>query len=127
MWRQRALQVVLVVVGLFFSAAVLPLYWGLHSPEGSDTGDTMMMSLYLTMGIFILIAVRKPAEHRSMIAFVAWSSFAHAVTMGTQGLEIPSERTGFLIGSGVLVVIGVVLLALAPAKRKQEITTAVTA
>ena len=34
------------------------------------------------------------------------------------GTEMPSMRTGFLIGSGVLAVIGVVLIALAPAKRK---------
>lgn len=44
--------------------------------------------------------------HRSVIAFAAWSSFAHAVTMSIQGFEMPSERTGFLIGSGVLAVIG---------------------
>ena len=119
MWRERALRVVLVLVGLFFSAAILPLIGGLRDPAGSDTGDTMMMSLYLTMGIFMLIAVRRPTEHRTMIAFVAWSSFAHAVTMGTQGLEIPSQRNGFLIGSAVLVAIGVVLIVLAPAKMKQ--------
>lgn len=120
MWRERALKVVLVLLGLFFTAAVLPLFWGLRGPAGSDTGDTMMMSLYTTMGIFLLIAVRRPAEHRSMIAFAAWSSFAHAITMGTQGLEIPEQRNGFLIGSGVLLVIGVVLLALLPAKTKVE-------
>ena len=121
MWREQALRVVLVVVGLFFLAAVLPLIWGLRDPAGSDTGDTMMMSLYATMGVFLLIAVRRPAEHRSMIAFAAWSSFAHAITMGTQGFEIPPERTGFLIGSGVLVVIGVVLLVLSPAQKKSEL------
>jgi hypothetical protein len=120
MWRERVLRIVLVVVGLFFSAAILPLIWGLRDPAGSDTGDTMMMSLYLTMGIFMLMAVHRPAEHRSMIAFVAWSSFAHAVTMGTQGLEIPAQRNGFLIGSGVLVVIGLVLIVLAPAKKRVE-------
>ena len=120
MWRERALQVVLLLVGLLFSAAILPLIGGLRDPAGSDTGDTMMMSLYTTLGIFLLIAVRRPAEHRSMIAFAAWSSFAHAVTMGTQGLEMPSMREGFLIGSGVLVVIGVVLLVLAPGKKGLE-------
>ena len=120
MWRERVLRVVLVVLGLFFSAAILPLIGGLRDPVGSDTGDTMMMSLYLTMGVFLLIAVRRPEEHRSMIAFVAWSSFAHAVTMGTQGLEIPVQREGFLIGSAVLVVIGVVLLVLMPAKKRVE-------
>ena len=121
MWRERALQIVLLVVGLFFSAAFLPLIWGLRGPAGSDTGDTMMMSLYLTLGIFLLLAVRRPAEHRSIIAFAAWSSFAHAVTMGTQGLEMPSMRQGFLIGSGVLVVIGVTLLVLAPGKKRLEV------
>jgi tryptophan-rich sensory protein len=58
----------------------------------------MMMSLYLMLGVFLLIAVRNPATHRSLIAFAAWSSFAHAVTMSIQGLEMPNMRTGFLIG-----------------------------
>ncbi len=107
MWRDRALKIVLVLVGLLFTAAVYPLVGSLRDPAGSDTGDTMMMSLYFTLGLFLLIAVRNPAAHRSVIAFAAWSSFAHAVTMSIQGFEMPSMRTGFLIGSGVLVVIGV--------------------
>jgi hypothetical protein len=117
MWRDRALRIVLVVVGLLFTAAIYPLIGSLRDPAGSDTGDTMMMSLYFTLGIFLLIAVRNPAAHRSLIAFAAWSSFAHAVTMSIQGLEMPSMRTGFLIGSGVLVVIGVALIVLAPASK----------
>jgi hypothetical protein len=116
MWRARALKGVLVVVGLFFTAGIYPLIGGLRDPAGSDTGDTMMLSLYVTLGIFLLIAVRNPAAYRSVIAFAAWSSFAHAVTMSTLGFEIASQKTGFLIGSAVLVVIGVVLIALAPAK-----------
>jgi len=116
MWRDRGLKVVLVLVGLFFSAAIIPLIGGLRDPTHSDTGDTMMMSLYFALGIFLLIAVRNPSAHRSVIAFAAWSSFAHAVTMSIQGLEMPSERVGFLAGSGVLVVIGVVFLSLAPSK-----------
>ena len=117
--RERALKVVLVLVGVLFSAGVYPLIGGLLHPADSDTGDTMMMSLYFTLGILLLIAVPNPSAHRSLIAFAAWSSFAHAVTMSIQGLEIPSERTGFLIGSAVLVVIGVALLALSPAKHPQ--------
>ncbi|PYX45273.1 MAG: hypothetical protein DMG79_19625 [Acidobacteria bacterium] len=80
----------------------------------------MMMSLYFALGIFLLIAVRNPSAHRSVIAFAAWSSFAHAVTMSIQGLEIPSQRVGFLGGSGVLVGIGVALIAPAPAKASVE-------
>jgi len=117
MWRDRALRVVLVLVGLLFTAAIIPLIWGLRDPAGSDTGDTMMMSLYFTLGVFLLIAVRNPAAYRSVIAFAAWSSFAHAVTMSIQGLEMPKMRDGFLAGSGVLVVIGLTLIVLRPERR----------
>jgi hypothetical protein len=120
MWRERTLKIVLVVVGLLFSAGIYPLIGSLLHPAGSDMGDTMMLSLYVALGVFLLIAVRNPSAHRSLIAFAAWSSFAHAVAMSTLGLEIPSQRTGFLIGSAVLVVIGVALIALAPAKQPVE-------
>lgn len=116
MLRERALKVVLVVVGLFFSAAAYPAIGGLRDPAHSDTGDTMMMGLYFALGIFLLIAVRNPPAHRSLIAFAAWSSFAHAGVMSVLGFEMASERAGFLGGSAVLVVIGVVLLVLAPGK-----------
>ena len=114
MLRERALKIVLVVVGLFFSAAAYPAIGGLFDSVNSDTGDTMQMAIYATLGVFLLIAVRNPSAHRSLIAFAAWSSFAHALVMATLGFEIASQRTGFLIGSAVLVIIGVVLLALAP-------------
>src|SRR6202521_5674018 len=78
MWRERALKIVLVLVGLLFTAGVYPLIGSLLHPAGSDMGDTMMLSLYVTLGIFLLIAVRNPSAHRSLIAFAAWSSFAHA-------------------------------------------------
>jgi uncharacterized protein DUF6632 len=104
----------------FFRRATLPVVGGLRGPAHSDTGDTMMMGLYCTLGIFLLIAARNPSAHRSLIAFAAWSSFAHAVVMSTQGLEIASERSGFLAGSGVLLVIGLVLIALAPRKRSDQ-------
>ena len=114
MIRERALKIALVLIGLFFTAAAYPAIGGLHNPVDSDTGDTMQMAIYATLGIFLLIAARNPAAHRSLIAFAAWSSFAHAAIMGTLGFEMPENRTGFLIGSGMLVLIGVVLIVLAP-------------
>jgi hypothetical protein len=125
MWRDRALKVVLVLVGLLFSAGVYPLIGSLLHPADSDTGDTMMLSLYVALGIFLLIAVRNPSAHRSRIAFAAWSSFAHAVAMSILGLEIASQRVGFLVGSAVLVVIGVALIVLAPAKSAERVSAAV--
>ena len=114
MYRESVLKVVMLLVGLLFSAALYPLIGGLLHPADSDTGDTMTMSLYFALGIFLLIAMRNPSAHRSLIAFAAWSSFAHAVTMSTQGFEMPIQRSGFLIGSAVLVVVGQALLLLAP-------------
>ena len=123
--RERALKVVLVLVGLLFVAAIYPAAMALWRPSPSDdTGDTMMMSLYFTLGVFLLLAVRRPSAHRSLIAFAGWSSFAHAVVMTILGFHMSSERVGFLIGSGVLVVIGVAMLALAPAKPSGELAPA---
>src|SRR5215472_4320862 len=106
MVRDRLLKILLVIVGLLFSAAIYPAIGGLSHPANSDTGDTMMMAIYFALGIFLFIAVRNPSAHRSLIAFAAWSSFAHAAIMSVLGVEMPSERTGFLTASGVLLLIG---------------------
>ena len=84
----------------------------------------MMLSLYVTLGIFLLLAVRDPSANRSLIAFTAWSSFAHAAVMSFQAFRNLIAH-GELIGSAVLVVIGVTLLALAPAKQPVERASAV--
>jgi len=124
MLRERALKILLVLVGLFFSAAIYPAIGGLFDPVHSDTGDTMMMGIYFALGIFLLIAVRNPSAHRSLIAFAAWSSFAHAMVMSVLGFEMPSEREGFLVGSAVLVSMGVALILLAPRKQSEQLTGA---
>jgi len=119
MWRERALKVVLVLVGLLFSAGIYPLTMMLWQRDQSERGDAMMLSLYVTLGILLLIAVRHPSANRSLIAFAAWSSFAHATVMAIQAFQNASVRD-LLSGSAVLVVIGVVLTVLAPAKRSGE-------
>jgi hypothetical protein len=76
----------------------------------------MMFSLYVTLGIFLLLAVRNPSESRNLIAFTAWSSFAHAGVMGLQAFRNMVSRDE-LVGVALLAVIGVALIALAPAKQ----------
>jgi drug/metabolite transporter superfamily protein YnfA len=113
--RDRALKVVLVVVGLLFCAGVYPLILMVKQ----DPALAMMMSLYVTLGIFLLLASRNPSAHRSLIAFAAWSSFAHAGLMSLQALLNMIARRE-LIGSAVFAVIGIALVALAPAKKSVE-------
>jgi hypothetical protein len=115
MRRERALKVVLVVVGLLFCAGVYPLLMMVKQ----DPALAMMMSLYVTLGIFLLLAARNPSANGSLIAFTAWSSFAHAALMAVQAFLNLIAR-GELIGSAVLVVIGVALIALAPGKQSAE-------
>jgi deazaflavin-dependent oxidoreductase (nitroreductase family) len=122
MRRERALKVVLVVAGLLFSAAVIPLMMMVKQ----DPALAMMMSLYATLGVFLLLAARNPSEHRSLIAFAAWSSFAHAAVMSFQALLNMIARRE-LIGSAVFAVIGIALVALAPAKKSVERASAVMA
>jgi hypothetical protein len=119
MRRERALKVVLVLVGLVFSAGIYPLTKILWQRNQSDYAGGMMLSLYVTLGILLLIAVRNPSANRSLIAFAAWSSFAHAVVMAVMALQTAGYR-GDLWGSAILVVIGVALTVLAPAKQSVE-------
>ena len=122
MWRERTLKVVLVLVGLLFTALVYPLMmFGRQDPALA-----MMLSLYVTLGIFLLLAARDPSANRSLIAFTAWSSLVHAALMAVQAFRNFVAR-GELLGVGALVIIGVALIALAPAKQSMESASAVGA
>jgi len=119
MRRERALKVVLVVIGLLFSAGLLPVMDSLwHQNQSMYTFD-MMLSLYVALGIFLLIASRNPSANRSLIAFTAWSSFSHAGVMAVTAFSKGGYR-GDLWGVAVLVIIGVVLIVLAPPKPSGE-------
>ena len=118
--RERALKIVLGLVGLLFAAGIYPLTMSLWKLNQSDYGDDMMLSLYFALGIFLLMAVRNPSANRSLIAFAAWSSFAHGAVMAVLAVHIPSERGGLLSAVAALVIIGIALIALAPAKQSGE-------
>jgi hypothetical protein len=106
------------MVGIIFLALGYPLVIFIRR----DPGTSMMFSLYVTLGVFLLLAIRNPSASRSLIAFTAWSSFAHAIVMGTQACRNMVAH-GELIGVAVLVVIGVALIALAPAKPSAQVAS----
>jgi hypothetical protein len=107
--REVALKIVLALVGVVFLALVYPMTIFMRQ----EPALSMMLSVYVTLGVFLLLAVRDPGANRSLIAFTAWSSFAHAAVMGTQAMRNMIAH-GELIGVAALVVIGVVLIVLAP-------------
>jgi hypothetical protein len=121
--RERLTQIVLVIVGLFNLALIYFLYMDLrHSTwllEGKNEIEPMFLSFFIPVGAFLLMAARRPSEHRSMIALAAWWNISHGVVMAIQTVEarihsVPRNFTDVI----VFLVIGVVLLALLPAKRE---------
>ena len=126
MRRERGLKVVLVLLGLLFSAGVYPVADSLwHANQKMYTED-MMLSVYVALGIFLLLAARNPSANRSLIAFTAWSSFAHAAVMAVMAYQKVDERRELLIAVAALVIIGVALIVLAPAKQSVEASAAVS-
>jgi len=119
MRRERALKVLLVLVGVIFSAGIFPVAESLWRQNQSMYTFDMMLSLYVALGIFLLIAARNPSANRSLIAFAAWSFFAHAAVMAVTAFSKGGYR-GDVWGVAVLVIIGVALIVLAPAKPSGE-------
>ncbi len=117
--RERALKVVLVLVGLLFSAGIYPLVATVRSElqPGKENGVPMILSLYVTLGVFLLLAARNPSANRSVIAFAAWSSFAHASVMAIMSIQLPNQRGELLITTAALSIIGALLIVLAPRKQ----------
>jgi hypothetical protein len=132
MKRERALQVVLVLVGLLYSFWGYFLFQALwHSRwlNGSDVGP-MFLTLNMVLGIFLLLAVKQPAKHRSLIAYGAWSSLAHGFTMTIQSAEASAHgihRNDSPWDIVIVGVIGVALLALLPAKQPTPASAALGA
>jgi drug/metabolite transporter superfamily protein YnfA len=112
MLRERAIKIVLVIVGLLFIATVYPLLFLVRDEPTLQ----MMLSIYVTLGVFLLLASRNPSAHRSLIAFAAWSSLAHAGVMAVQAIGDVSERVHLLIGVAMFAVVGLLLIVFAPSK-----------
>lgn len=123
MKKERLTQTVLVIVGLFNLALIYFLYTDLrHSSwllERKSEVHPMFLSFFIPVGVFLLMAARRPSEHRSMIALVAWWNICHGVVMAIQTVEARIHGVHRDFADVVFfIVIGSILLALLPAKRE---------
>jgi succinate-acetate transporter protein len=122
MVRERVLKVVLTIVGLLFLALAYPGVM-FFSREPSVP---MIMSIYVTLGVFLLLAARNPAANGSLISFAGWANVAHAGVMAVQEYQHvikPQE----LIGVVAFGIIGIVLIVLAPGKPSEKLASAARA
>src|SRR5262249_44197812 len=89
--RERLTQIVLVIVGLLNLALIYFLYTDLRHSSGllerKNEVEPMFLSFFIPVGVFLLVAAKRPSEHRSMIALAAWWNISHGVVMAIQTLE----------------------------------------
>jgi hypothetical protein len=118
--RLKYLRVALQLVGVMYMfgiytlTLVWPSGWSWHSGHHIPHYLQMILGVYATLGIFLLLASRKPLEHLSLIWFTAWSSAVHAAIMAAQALANP-EQIGHLWGDVLaLFLIAAVLAFLTP-------------
>lgn len=115
--KRMFLRVALVVFGI---AALLldPLMivWpsGWSWTPAQHEYEQMIVGIYATLGVFLILASRKPEAHLSLIWFAVWSSVVHAGIMAVHALMNPMEH-GHLLGDvPALLLIAVVLGVLTP-------------
>lgn len=121
MRKERLTRIVLVMVGLLDLAMIYFLYLDLRRSswllEKKNECDPMFLSFFIPAGVFLLMAARRPSEHRSMIALAAWWNISHSTVMAIQTVEAWNHGVHRNFADVVLFfVIGVTLLALLPAK-----------
>ena len=115
-------QVVVALVGLFYVALLYPLSTDLwHSKWLLQMQDNecepMFITFLIILGVFLLLAVRKPSEYRLVIAFAAWHGLAHSATMLIQSIQTAIHRVPRGYNDVILFgVIGVSLLLSVPKK-----------
>jgi hypothetical protein len=122
MKRERASQVLLVLAGLYYltwAFITFDILWRSSWLQGNQDALPMFTSVNGVLGVFLLLAVKQPARHRSLIAYGAWSSLAHAFTMTIQtaealahGIHRADSPQDIVINAAVGVLLLVVLFVL---------------
>ena len=116
--REKYLKLALRLFGVIFMlvyplSIVWPSGWQWHGGEGAYYFQ-MIVGVYATLGVFLILAANKPAEHRSLIWFTVWSSVVHALIMAVQAIGDDAER-GHLVGDvPALLLVAAVLGFLVP-------------
>ena len=121
--RERALQAVLVVLGLLMVVTnVYPLMTSFLAGLRPTAGTTapMFWTILAVLGVFLMLAARNPSAHRSLIAYTVWSSFAHTAVMALMAIQLPTKRGELLAGMVVTGLGALLLFVLARSARSEE-------
>ena len=95
------------VFGIVLLNRVWPAGWAWQPEQPAYL--QMVLSIYVTLGIFLLMAARDPARHLSLIWFTVWSSVAHATVMAVHSVRDPGQL-GHLWGDVAALLLTAVVL-----------------
>lgn len=117
--RVKYLRIALIIFGLLFIFAIYPLMvlWpsGWRWIPHQQNYELMIVAIYVTLGIFLIMAAKNPLQNLSLIWFTVWSSFVHGGLMLIQSLV--SIEHGHLLGDvPALLIIAIILAILTPRK-----------
>jgi hypothetical protein len=113
--NNKLLSAALIAFGAAFCliyplAMFWPSGWAWHqgSPAANDY-FLMIVGVYATLGVFMILAAKRPEANASLIWFVVWSSIVHALIMGWESMRNPAMK-GHLTGDvPILLAVAVVL------------------
>jgi hypothetical protein len=113
--NNKLLSAALIAFGAAFCliyplAMFWPTGWAWHdgTPAANDY-FLMIVGVYATLGVFMIMAAKKPEANASLIWFVVWSSIVHALIMAWESVRNPMMK-GHLTGDvPVLLAVAIVL------------------
>ncbi|MGB2906915.1 MAG: DUF6632 domain-containing protein [Candidatus Aminicenantaceae bacterium] len=90
--------------------------WTPRQPEY----EQMIMGMYVTLGVFLLLAAKDALKHASLIWFTVWSSVVHGGIMMVQAIVDATERANLLGDVPALFLVAIVLAYLMPKKSQAQ-------
>ena len=119
--RLKFLRIALTVFGLIFVVGVGPLMlslwpsgWAWGAEHGHSHYALMIIAIYAVLGIFLLLAARKPRQYGAIVWFTVWSSVLHGAVMAVQAFFDTAERAHFLGDIPAIFIVAAVLAYLMP-------------
>jgi len=76
--------------------------------------EQMIMGVYVTLGVFLILAAKDPLANRSLIWFAVWSSLVHGGIMLVQAIGDDTERANLVGDIPALFIVAAVLAFLMP-------------
>lgn len=120
----KYLSMALYVFGAIFVVG-LPLLMMVIWPSGwswtpsQPEYEQMILGVYMTLGVFLILAAKNPLAHASLIWFTVWSSIVHGGIMLVQALMDETERANLLGDVPALFLVAIVLAWLMPRKQAE--------